>query len=293
MSNTTIHAWQVLGAVAPTALTQARLTAHWAAQVLSAAADAAIEHKPDDSHSNVEWLAEHNALTGHLIGDKMRIGLRLADLTLLVLSAKSTDDKAVAVTAELALDGATLDRANAWVASQIETHVGSLLAKPIKLRDYEMPDHPARQGEPFAIGPMVPALEELGRWFANADRVLRSLRQQNSNASPVACWPHHFDIATLIVLDPGEDAEKARSIGVGLSPGDSTYDEPYLYVNHWPIVAESERPALKVGQWAPFGAVLLGSQLVDTSAAEAEAQKERALAFIRSSVDLSRSLLAD
>jgi hypothetical protein len=50
----------------------------------------------------------------------------------------------------------------------------------------------------------------------------------------VRCWPHHYDIATLFALDDG-DPETARSVGIGLSPGDSAYAEPYLYCNPWPV----------------------------------------------------------
>ena len=47
-------------------------------------------------------------------------------------------------------------------------------------------------------------------------------------------WPHHYDSATLILLDPAETGEDARSINVGMSPGDGSYAEPYWYVTPWP-----------------------------------------------------------
>jgi len=48
------------------------------------------------------------------------------------------------------------------------------------------------------------------------------------SASDVLCWPHHFDIATLVTF------ASDRSSSVGLSPGDGSYDEPYYYVNVHP-----------------------------------------------------------
>ena len=39
------------------------------------------------------------------------------------------------------------------------------------------------------------------------------------------------------MLEAG-DPETARSVGIGLSPGDATFPEPYFYTNPWP------RPAL-------------------------------------------------
>ena len=108
---------------------------------------------------------------------------------------------------------------------------------------YEMPPHAVARGGKFT-GWRSPAFAELERWYAAADRLLREVRRKQShrpgNASPVRCWPHHFDLATLIELPPGASAVSA-TIGVGLSPGDGSYEEPYFYVTPWPYPANRER----------------------------------------------------
>jgi hypothetical protein len=80
----------------------------------------------------------------------------------------------------------------------------------------------------------------------------------------VRCWPHHFDIATLIDVSRGASGE-ARTIGVGLSPGDASYPEPYFYVTPWPAPADPALMALPGGgAWHRagwFGAVLTGSAI--------------------------------
>lgn len=38
----------------------------------------------------------------------------------------------------------------------------------------------------------------MGRWFGNAHGVLTAVAGRNPDAPRVRCWPHHFDIATLI-----------------------------------------------------------------------------------------------
>src|SRR6267142_868339 len=43
---------------------------------------------------------------------------------------------------------------------------------------------------------------------------------------PLLCGPHHFDLAMLVRLDAGA-SESARSVGVGVSPGDEFYAQPY------------------------------------------------------------------
>ena len=65
------------------------------------------------------------------------------------------------------------------------------------------------------------------------------------NATPVRCWPHHFDIATL--LNIGQ--ENLQSIGIGLSPGDSNNREPYFYVTMWPYPDVEEVSFSELLQW--------------------------------------------
>ena len=78
-------------------------------------------------------------------------------------------------------------------------------------------------------------LKSLGVWYSTAHNALTGLidltdhsSMKMTGAPVVRCWPHHFDMATLFNL--GED----RSIGVGFSPGDESYDEPYFYCTPWP-----------------------------------------------------------
>ena len=50
---------------------------------------------------------------------------------------------------------------------------------------------------------------------------------------PVRCWPHHFDLDTLIYF-PAKNPDEVRTLGIGFSPGDEYYDEPYFYVSIHP-----------------------------------------------------------
>jgi hypothetical protein len=81
----------------------------------------------------------------------------------------------------------------------------------------------------------------------------------------VRCWPHHFDIAILVGLEEGH-AESARSIGIGVSPGDEYYAEPYAYVSPYPRPDVSGLPALPPGgRWHTrdfFAAVATASDIL-------------------------------
>ena len=67
------------------------------------------------------------------------------------------------------------------------------------------------------------------------------MAEERADGSPVRCWPHHFDIATLLTIAPGQ------TIGVGLEPGDGYYDEPYWYVNQYPAPSATPGNQLEGG----------------------------------------------
>src|SRR5204863_8996466 len=97
-------------------------------------------------------------------------------------------------------------------------------------------------------------------------------------AGAVLCWPHHFDLATLLTLGSG------KSIGVGFAPGDDGIRESYWYVNLFPYPDPSCLEPLQDGRWHTggwTGAVLPYS-----------AGPERAAAFIREAVARCRALLS-
>jgi hypothetical protein len=246
--------WESVGTVAPQGLGRARLELHWAAQIVSAAGATLLEPRPDASHTNLGW--ERGMLTGHPIAraSGRRAALRFADLAIVVVEASGEEGRS------LPLTGKTLDEGTAWLAHELGCKA---LARPV----HDLPDHAVSGGAAFA-GEDAPARVELARWMGDADDVLRAIARENEGASDVRCWPHHFDIATLLAL--GGD----RTIGVGLSPGDGSYAEPYFYVTPWPYPKRGTTlPSLPFGQWhieGWTGAVLVGSSLARVAPEEQE-----------------------
>jgi len=79
----------------------------------------------------------------------------------------------------------------------------------------------------------------------------------------VRCRPHHFDLATVANLGPG--GENPRSIGIGVSPGDEHYAQPYAYVSPSPRFDSRLDEPPKPGRWHTegfFGAVATGDALL-------------------------------
>jgi hypothetical protein len=251
-------AWKLLEAVATDTLTDARLQLHWASQVVASVGVTHLKPRPDDSHPNFEWVRGAALFAGHFTeqGDVLRAGLVPATLTLQVL------DQTDRPTHELSLQGHTLDEAYDWLAQAITDFTHGERTTRLVRPPYDLPSHPVAEGATFTAS--EEGLEMLSRWYANADAFLRELAA-GAGGSPVRCWPHHFDIATLITIDPGVDAEKARTLGVGMTPGDDSIGEPYWYVNPWPRPGGADLPELSAGQWHTegwTGAVLTATDIL-------------------------------
>lgn len=279
--------WKTLGAIAPKDLVDARLQLHQAAQVVASAGVTFLEPQPDDSHPNLGWVDSLGALMGRSIpGAEAQVGLRVADLTLLLVDARGD------VSEEFALDGETLEDAYVWLADATARAGVASPSGGVKRAAYEIPIHPTAAGAAFMITPRA-AYAELADWFANAHAALVELVARMPGGSDVRCWPHHFDLGALSVVATDSDGGLAKSIGVGLSPGDEGYAEPYWYVSPWPYPEPSALPALEHGgHWhteAHTSAILTGSDLV---AGAPSSQSELARTFLDAAVQASRSVLA-
>jgi hypothetical protein len=207
-----------------------------------------------------------------------RIGVKPVKLGLMVVSG---DNRPLA---EYHLHGRTITEARDWVRSQIRL-LGADGSRYTLARSYEIPRHDVAIGESFDASEPS-RFEELAKWLANGAAMLGSLTRSAMPAREVRCWPHHFDIATVIEVAPD------RSIGVGLEPGDQYYDEPYFYVrmNPQPAASRTEsRPLWGSGVWHTkdwVGAVLCGSRLGGASSQERQTRE-----FLDSAVVASLALL--
>lgn len=259
--------WKPLNPTHAKKLSDARKQLHHAAQLATAFGISYLPKKPDDSHTNLEWIEPDAALASNALEGR-RISVRVPDLTLVIGNES------------LSLRGHTVDRAADWARQQLGRE-GMDGSKYTLARHYEIPFHPVGNGAKFDA--RDGDLDQLARWYSNAASSFEEIRARDSQASEVRCWPHHFDIATLIT--PSD----AKSVGVGLEPGDNYYDEPYFYVNMYPAPdAESLPDTLEGdGMWHTdgwTGAVLPGSRLI----AEPHRQQSQVQQFLRSAIDTAK-----
>jgi hypothetical protein len=279
-------AWRTVGGIDPRKLVEARFQLHWAVQPVMAFADCALEHVSDDSQANLGWRDDFEAMVGRQRPDGLSAGLRIFDMTLLVF------DGGRSIIEDVALEGRSIDWAVSWLDEVVAARTHALTTRSIRIRDYEMPEHPVATGAVFAVdGPSV--FDEVARWFTNGNLVLNELTSSDEGWTEVRCWPHHFDLGTIISLESTGDASSGRSIGVGLSPGDTSYPEPYFYVNPYGLAdPPADGPALESGgRWHTegwFGAVLTATSILGEPD---ETQESAVSSFLRGAVDAARNLL--
>jgi hypothetical protein len=263
--------WALLGTRAPASLVDARLQLHHLVQTIASFGQALLEPREDDSHRNMGWDEAATGFRSWPAGDGRSVVVRTEPLEV-ILDAPGSPRS-------LALEGKTLGHAYRWLEEALDVEPGTL-APP----EYEIPGHAVASGAPFDADPA--ALAELGRWYANAHLALGVVASQEAHASAVRCWPHHFDIATLIPLSGHGPDGSSRTVGCGMTPGDGSYPVPYWYVTPWPYDFEAERPALDGGgHWHAegwLGAVLTADRLVQDETPAAQAS--RAGAFLSRAV---------
>jgi hypothetical protein len=256
--------WRDVDSALAVRLVDARLQLHHAAQFVATAGISYLPKADDDSHTNMRWLG--GALAGQPLGDRpIRVAVRANPFSLAILGGDAT-------IANLELHGRTIADATAWLRKELD-RFGLDGDRYSSAKHYTIPAHAVERGAPFDASDTA-AFEQLDRWYDDADQVLEAVAEQRTG-SPVRCWPHHFDIATLIAPRPHV------TIGVGLSPGDDSYAEPYWYVNRYPVPPEPPAvPALAgKGHWHQegwFGAVLTGSRTQG---------RQQVADFIQSAVD--------
>lgn len=277
--------WKELEIPELKSLIPAREQLHYAVQFIALTGKFLIEQRPDDSHTSLSWDHDLSAFVGEPIINNAGYFIALSPSKLEL----SIHDQAKNIINSKNLDKNTRDSMLIWLKSALKEI--SIDSDDLSLQmHYEIPDHAIAHGRNFEIKePEYFAI--LSDIYANAAYVLSAVQQSITGSSPVLCWPHHFDIAMLITLDPEKDAEQARSIGVGMSPGDATYAEPYFYITPWPYPEKSvELPDLNgSGFWHTEGWV--GAVLPLSDILKAPVQQKMVEDYVLSGIKSSLALL--
>ena len=212
--------WQTIRNFDQARLRAARLQAHFAVQWLARAAYAYVPAQPADDHSTLGWDDKIGGFLTHVLTDGAQLGLRLADLTLMLVARANAADM-------FPLNNRSDADVRAWLGPLMAARglAPDALDKPLP---YRMPELRIGSEQPYAAKENAVGLAEHAVWFANANAALELARHEyvrHLAAPPVRCWPHHFDLDSLVTVRPG------HTVGIGYEPGDHYYDEPYFYVS--------------------------------------------------------------
>jgi len=277
--------WELLGTVPPHELVDAREQLHHSVQLIAAAGKSLISERPDDSHTSMHWNDTEKAFEGEPIGNSpsLIVGISPANLTLYVRQHNQGN------LSPYALQDTTLASALTWLISIFGASGFAVSNLTLKMH-YEIPPHPVSGGQTFHIS-NPDHFKEISRYFANANNILHAVKSIIPDTGSVRCWPHHFDMALLITIDKDKSAEDTRSIGIGLSPGDTQYSEPYFYISLWPHpdVQKTKLLDLPVGRWNTegwVGALLLASEFSSNSN-----QKKIVSTFVTSGISICAEIL--
>ena len=269
------------------ALLDAWLQLHYAAQAASEVGKAWAVPQADDSHSSFGW--EDARLVGAWVPAtrRFRAALRARDLELALV------DEAGAVLACHALSGVKLDEAMAWVRDAAQRAAGGP-ARQAGVPAPDLPPHRVADGAPFALD--AAAFAELARLLEGGNTILCDVGT-GLGAGPVRVWPHHFDMATLAVVEERGGAA-TKTIGIGLAPPDAVASAGYWYVSPWAArePATAVRwPPLGHGRWIDRGGALRMAALpLDELAAivPGEAHPAALAGFLADAVEACRARLA-
>ena len=272
--------WKPIGKVKPEKLGSTRRSLHLAAQTVANVGRAYAPAAPDHSHVSLRWLPKLNGLAGQPVA--LGSARLVAALSFDPLEWQLLDGKG-AVVGKLSFAGKTLAQMEAAIRAVLKQNGLDETLYSVK-PSFPVDSHPLLEGGLFSPEWDADERRELASWYAGADQVLRALAGEFQVAQGPRGWPHHFDYALMLTLsvEPG----KARSVGLGLSPGDKYYDQPYFYATPWPYPPAASLPAMpKPASWHTqewTGAVLLASDLPPMAGTALAAYWRASFALLRS-----------
>jgi len=209
-----------------------RLHFHYAIQPLASATNY-LNPEPEGRHTALVWNTDDKCMQTKPFGDQHSI-IVMFDPLVCSLTVKSAEDMF-----QFDLKKKTLSYAYNWlkmVFNELGINPNQLV--PLDYPTYDFPYHPLALGNSFET-----ISEDAKKILIDLfDRSFLALKKITDN--PIGLYPHHFDLATLI-------HHEDKSIGLGFSPGDQSYDCPYWYVYVYPY--PSILPGLSIGHWHTQG----------------------------------------
>ncbi len=252
--------WKELSIPFNNSLNDALQQQHHAAQFIAMVGHYLIPQKPDDSNTNMSFVAEHYLLVGNVLPNGLKIALTLVDLKIKILDQENKIRK------EIFLQGKSKKEA----FYELKNNLADLGVDVANLKNelhYNIPSHQLDDGAVFNVINENNFIENT-LYRHNAQIVIENIAKDFTNSEPVKIWPHHFDTGSFIPVSKNKQGKLSQSIGIGWGMPDGMVNEPYYYLSFWsekPIQGLKKLKPLEAGEWKVpewNGAVLKHSEII-------------------------------
>jgi len=249
-----------LGGVEHDELVRAWRELHHLAQAVVEIGKSWGEYQDDDSHSALVIPEDGGSFTSPAADGEAAALLEMAGgaVTLSVGREPPSEMHTIFAT------GKTREQIAARVRALAEHALGKERQNAVPAPD--LPDHPVANGAAFDFsdpGPSMAVDEHYAVTHAMLERFATALRDRAADGTHELVprlWPHHFDLASLFVLERDSEGAMTKSIGVGLAPPDDLEPAGYWYVGPWSAEEPRamEKPDLPLGRWVERGPLAMG-----------------------------------
>lgn len=275
--------WIKLDKIDHQILQYTRSTLHLATQLVSAAPRSFLPFAENDDNGWLAWNAKQFRLESKYFGPKLNVqaAIDFSDFKLQLLVEEMVFE-------EIELYKKSFQDIEKWIKNaffKLKLDYNQYhLELPYKLDQ----SFPPKEDYVFDYYDPV-SFKEFSKLYHNAQSVLKKARTEIIGKKiSVKVWPHHFDMAILHNQTP------ENSIGIGLSPGDNYYNQPYFYISPYPYPMDEELNNTNpiVGKWhtKDFKALVLKYDEIFKETAELESQL--VYDFLKNGIAISGKLLS-
>ncbi|MEM8509482.1 MAG: hypothetical protein AAF717_16745 [Bacteroidota bacterium] len=212
---------------------------HLAAQYLATASKSFLEHRADDSHTNLGYnTGERRLETWELDQNGTQLAFSFPDFSLQWLGD---------ITTALSLDGKSHAEIVDWLLKTAEHH--KLNGTYSYDLHYELP-YPVEDHFKFQVSDPK-GLDQLAGLRTLAHEVLASFLKKSYPNANIRIWPHHLDTGAFLALKNSDNA-----IGLGMAIPDNLVNEHYFYISGYSgndSVAPTGFSPLTQGEWRNEG----------------------------------------
>ena len=215
---------------------------HIAIQVVVLPGRSYLQKSPRDEHATLELDNHRNSLVGKWIScknNRWRCGISMEQKKIYFEEEGSPEPL------EADFRNKTFNELMLWLEESLAT-AGFSVSSLNSTTPYKLPDY-TKQKTPLCFD-RNNGFEFFFPFYKNSSFLFENFKKYVDVHCENRLWPRHLNQKISIMIKDSGEPSTSTYLGLGMSPGDQYYDEPYLYVNCWPYL-EGDLPEPSVGFW--------------------------------------------